>query len=180
MPIDLDDWLAHPQVRTRQRRDSRAGTEELWRAAAAVRTRDAPVLGRAVRWRIPGTAPELEFSELLRRYPFTVLAEGELCSLSGLCGRIWTLQRDYPHIEGPDEFRDWREPGTVRVAIAHWIESDPSGGATIVSESRVEPVDARASTRLRLLWALVGRFERFVGGEVLSAAVRRAEADRRP
>ena len=177
MPVNLDDWLAEPQVRTRQRRASHVDPQLLWNAAGAVRIRDAPILGRAVRWRIPGTAPELPFRELFRDYPFTVLEEGERCSVSGLCGRIWTLQRDYPRIDGPEEFRAWSEPGTVRVVIANWVESDGTGGAAIVSESRIEPVDARASARLRLLWALVGRFERFVGGEALVAAVRRAESD---
>jgi hypothetical protein len=175
MPVNLDDWLPEPQVRTRQRRESSADPRLLWRAAEAVRIRDAPILGMAVRWRIPGTAPELPFRELLRSYPFTVLEEGERCSVSGLCGRIWTLQRDYPRIHGPEEFRAWSEPGTVRVAIANWVEADAAGGAVLVSESRIKPVDARASARLRFLWTLVGRFERFVGREALVAAVRRAE-----
>ena len=177
MPVNLDDWLAQPQVRTRHRRRSDADAEALWRAAGAVRLRDAPILGRAVRWRIPGTAPDLPFRQLLRGYPFTVLEEGEMCSVSGLCGRIWTLQRDYPRIDGPEQFRAWSEPGTVRVVIANWVEPAADGGAVIVSESRVKAVDMRARARLRVLWALVARFERLVGREALIAAVRRAERD---
>ncbi len=69
-------------------------------------------------------------------------------------------------------------PGTgrarVRVVLAHWVEPDEAGSA-IVSEARIEPVDRAASMRTRLLWASVGQFQRLIGGEVLSAAVRAAE-----
>jgi hypothetical protein len=178
MALDLDAWLPEPQVRVRQRRASPVDPGGLWHAAETVRLRDTPILSRAVRWRIPGTSPELPFRELLRNYPFTVLDEGDEWSLSGLCGRIWTLQVDYPRIDSPEEFRGWSEPGTVRVAIANWIEPDRAGGAVIVSESRVKAVDARASARLRVLWTLVGGLQRFVGSEVLRAVVREAERDR--
>jgi hypothetical protein len=175
--IDLDAWLPDPQVRGRHRRSARATPEELWRAAQTVRVADAPVLGRAVRWRIPGTSPETSFRDLLRSYPFAALAEGERWSVSGLCGRLWTLRRDYPELRGPDDFLGWREPGTTRVLIAHWVEPDRDGGAALCSESRVSPVDASAATRLRALWAVVGGLERLIGGEALTAAARRAERD---
>lgn len=173
---DLDAWLPDPQVRTRHRRPARADAEALWHAAETVRVRDAPALGRVVRWRIPGTSPDIPFRDLFRQYPFTVLGEGDHWSLSGLCGRIWTLQRDYPRIADADEFGAWAEPGTVRVVLAHWIERGDNGEAALVSESRVKPVDRGASLRLRALWAVVGHFERLIGGEALRVAARRAEA----
>jgi hypothetical protein len=172
---DLDLWLPDPQVRIRHRRAARADAERLWEAAGAVRVRDAPGLGRIVRWRIPGTSPDTRFRELFRRYPFTVLTEDDRCSVSGLCGRIWTVQRDYPRLSGPDEFLAWAQPGTVRVLFAHWVEAAGDGGAALVSEARVEPVDRRARLRVRALWTLVARFERLIGGEALHAAAQRAE-----
>jgi hypothetical protein len=172
----LDEWLADPMVRTRHRRTARTDVDRLWHEAATVRVRDAPALGRAVRWRIPGTPAELEFRELFRRYPFALLAEGERWSLSGLCGRLWTIRRDYPRIEAAADFLAWDEPGTVRVLVAHWVEPDGEDGAAVISEARIEPVDRRAGLRLRALWALVGRFERLVGSEALRVAVRRAES----
>lgn len=173
--IDLDAWLPDPQVRGRHRRDARATPEALWRAAQEVTVGDAPLLGRAVRWRIPGTAAGMSFRDVLRSYPFAVLADGTAWSVSGLCGRLWTLRRDYPELDGPDDFLAWQEPGTARVLIAHWVEPDGDGRSVLLSESRVSPVDDAAAKRLRALWTLVGGFERLVGGEVLSAAVRRAE-----
>jgi hypothetical protein len=172
---DLDSWLPDPQVRTRHRRSAHSDPTRLWHAAEAIRVCDARTLGRAVRWRIPGTPRDLPYRELFRRYPFAVLDEGDLWSLSGLCGRIWTIRRDYPHIGGPDDFREWHRPGTVRVLLAHWVASNGDGRSTLVSEARVQPVDRGAALRLRALWLVMGRFERFIGGEALRAAARRAE-----
>ena len=175
MDVDLDSLLPDPQVRTRHRRTAEVGAERLWHAAETVQVCDARTLGSVVRWRIPGTPRDLPFRELFRRYPFTVLSEGKHWSVSGLCGRVWTLRRDYPEVSGAEEFREWDEPGTVRVLFAHWIEPEGDGRAAIVSESRVKPVDRRAALRLRALWTVVGRFERFIGREALRLATRRAE-----
>jgi hypothetical protein len=175
MHPDLDSWLPDPQVRTLHRRSVEADGDRLWHAAGTVRLRDAPALGRAVRWRIPGTSPELSFRDLFRQYPFAVIAEGTRWSVSGMCGRIWTLRRDYPRIEGADDFLSWDEPGTVRVLLAHWIEHDGRGRNALVSEARIKPVDGQAGLRLRAVWALVGHFERLIGREVLGFATQRAE-----
>jgi hypothetical protein len=173
--VDLDRWLPDPQVHTRHRRAARVDAEHLWKAAETVQVCDARALGNVVRWRIPGTPRDLPFRDLFRRYPFAVLAEGEHWSVSGLCGRVWTLRRDYPEVGDAEEFLAWDEPGTVRVLFAHWVEPDGEGGAAIVSESRVKPVDRRAALRLRALWAIVGRFERHIGAEALRLATERAE-----
>ena len=145
----------------------------MWAAANALRLDEARTLGRVVRWRIPGVDGRQTFRDLLASYPFCVLDEGERWSLSGLCGRIWTLHRDYPRLEGPEAFRSWSEPGTVRVLLANWVEADGEGSA-IVSEARVAPVDRRAAVRLRSLWLVVGMFERLIGGEALALAAERA------
>lgn len=102
-----------------------------------------------------------------------MLDEGPTHSLSGLCGRIWTLRRDYPPLTGPDAFRAWDEPGTARVLFAHWAEPTARGSA-LVSEARVEALDARARFALGVLWATVRGFERRIGGEALALAARRA------
>jgi hypothetical protein len=172
----LDSWLDSPQVRTHHRRPAAADPSELWSCATEVRLRDTGSLGRLVRWRIPGLAPDLTYHELFRGYPFVVLEEDEQLLVSGLCGRIWTLARDYPRISGVDEFRAWDEPGTVRVAFGHWVEPGSDGVAELVSEARVQAVDRSAALRIRALWAVIGRFERLVGGEALAIAARSAEA----
>ena len=173
--FSLDHWLGQPAIRTHHRRSAAVPDDELWRAAQALRLEDTRALGPLVRWRIPGTPAGQSFGELFRTYPFTVLEEHEQVLISGLCGRIWTLARDYPVLDGAGEFRDWKESGTVRVIFAHWTAPLGDGRAELVSEARVQPVDRSAARRLRALWAVVGPFERLVGAEALTAAVRRAE-----
>jgi hypothetical protein len=172
-PATLDAWLPEFAVRTRHRRRSPAAPERLWQAANEVRMADTSSLGRLVRWRIPGTRIDQTFGQLLAEYPFCVLDEGEHWSISGLCGRIWTLQRDYPRLDGPEDFRAWSEPGTVRVLIANWVDRH-GDGSTIHFEARVAPVDRRAALRLRSLWVVIGVFERLIGGEALALAAERA------
>lgn len=172
----LDAWLPDASVRTRHRRTAATGPDELWAAAAQIRLSDTRRLGRMVRWRIPGLEPTLRYHELFRGYPFVVLEESEHELVSGLCGRIWTLARDYPQLPDADAFAGWSEPGTVRVAFAHRVASDRNGRAEIVSEARVQPVDGRARVRLKAVWAVLGRFEPLVAAEPLTLAVRRAES----
>jgi hypothetical protein len=172
----LEQWAGAPAVKSRHTRSAGVGAQPLWDAAATVRLSDTRTLGRLIRWRIPGTSPEQTFHELFSRYPFTVLESGDTWQLSGLCGRIWTLQRDYPRLSGPDEFEAWDEKGTVKVLFAHWTRPDGDGRAELISEARVVPVDRRAGLRLRGLWSVISPFERLVGAEPLSLAVRRAES----
>jgi hypothetical protein len=171
---ELDAWLPAPTIRTRHRRTAATGVDRLWEAAAGVRLDDTRTIGRLVRWRIPGTAGDMTFRELLSNYPFAVLEEGEHRLISGLCGRIWTTSTDYPVLDGADDFRRWRTPGTVRVLFAHWAEPAGQGRSALVSEARVAPVDRRAEAALRALWVVVGGFERLIGAEPLTLATARA------
>lgn len=173
---DLDAWVPDPQVCTRHRRESVADPDALWSAARGVRLSDTGTIGRLVRWRIPGVPADQSFGGLLAEAPFTVLAEGERWSISGLCGRIWTLARDYPQLDGPDAFRSWNEPRAVRVLMAHWVEEGEAGRCALVSKSRVAPTDRVAAARLRAMWLALGPFERLIGAEPLTLAVKRAEA----
>ena len=171
---DLDAWLPDPAIRSRHRRTARTEPATLWHAAESVRLDETGALGRVVRWRLPGVAADATFRGLFRAPPFTVLEEGDGWSVSGLVGRIWTLERDYPRLDGPEAFAAWDRPGTSRVVFAHWVEP-AADGAALVSEARVGATSRRASLRLRALWAVVGRFERLIGGEALNLAARRAE-----
>jgi hypothetical protein len=175
-PADrLDAWLRAPAVRTYHRRVGRTTPDALWGAATSLRLSDTRTLGRLVRWRIPDLDRGLTYGELFRAYPFTVLEEGERHLLTGLCGRIWTMARDYPRLAGPDEFARWDEPGTVRVVFGHWVKDCGDGRAELVSEARVGPVDRAAAKRLSALWRVVGPFERLVGAEAIVAATARSE-----
>jgi hypothetical protein len=162
-PADLlDAWLPEPAVRTHHRR---TGAGDLWSAANSLPLSETRTLGRLVRWRIPDLSRDLTYGELFRAYPFTVLDEGERHLVAGLCGRIWTLARDYPRLDGPEAFAAWDEPGTVRVLFGHWVQENE-----LISEARVQPTDRASALRLKALWKVIGPFERLVGGEALNAA----------
>jgi hypothetical protein len=169
-------WAGKPVVRSHHRRLAAADPQALWDAASSVRLDDTRALGRLVRWRIPETPADINYHDLFRRYPFTPLEEGETYLVSGLVGRIWTLQRDYPRLDGPADYEAWDERDSVRVLIAHWTRPAADGRSELVSDARVESLGRRATLRVRSLWTVVGAFERLIGAEPLVIAQRRAEA----
>ena len=171
----LDQWLPEANVRTFHRRAAAAGSEALWAEATRIRLADTRRLGKLIGWRIPGVHGGQTYHELFRAYPFTVLEQTDSTLVSGLCGRIWTIARDYPALDGPEHFAAWDEPGTVRVAFAHWVQPLADGRAELFSEARVQAVDTQARLRLKAIWTLLGPFERLVGAEPLELAVHRAE-----
>jgi len=137
------------------------------------------MLGRLLRWRIPGLARTLSYDSLFREPPFVVLDEGPHLLVSGLVGRIWTLRRDYPELRSADEFCEWSERGTARVAFAHWAEEVSGGGAALASEARVQPIGTQGRIGVAAVRPIVRSFQHLVGSEGIRAAVRRAEqADR--
>ena len=170
----LDDWLPDPALRVAHRRRSTASASALWDAASALELDESPVLGRLVRWRIPGLAGDLRFDRLFREPPFMVLDELERGLVTGLVGRIWTLRRDYPQLAGPEEFRDWARAGTARVVIASWVAEDGSG-AVLRAEARVQALGTQGQLGVAAVRPLVRAFEQLIGTETLRAAVRRAE-----
>lgn len=166
----LDHWLADAVVRTRHRREAPASAQRLWEAAGAVRLSQCHVLGRIVRWRIPGLTRDMTYRELFRTEPFTLLDEGDGWSLSGLCGRIWNRRREFTPLDDPEEFRSWSVPGTARVLLAHWVQPKGAGRATLFSEVRVAPVDRQARLGLRLVRPLIVASEHLIASEPLAIA----------
>ena len=111
-------------------------------------------IGRLVRWRIPGVPPDQSFLGLLAEDPFTLLDEGPHHAISGLCGRIWTLSRDYGELAGPDDFLAWNEPRTVRVLFAHWVT--PDAGRRGAARSTARPASPRPTASRRCACARCG------------------------
>jgi hypothetical protein len=170
---DLDHWLPKPSMRVAHRRESDVPPERLWHASREVKLTDARRLGRLVRWRIPGLAPDLTFDEMFRAPPFLVLSENEGRALvSGLVGRIWTLRRDYPRLSDPAEFREWSAPGTAKVVFANWIEEERTA---VCAEVRVAAIGAQGRLGIAAVRPLVSAFGNLIGSDGLEAAVRHAE-----
>lgn len=136
------------------------------------------MLGRLVRWRIPGLPGAMAYDEMFRRPPFIVLDEGEHYLLSGIVGRIWTLRRDYPTLDGPEAFRAYSTAGTVRVLFASWAQPSDAADETraeLCSEVRVEAFGRQGRLGLATVRPLVRGFQQVIGSDGISAAVRRAE-----
>jgi hypothetical protein len=172
---DLDDWLAEPNVRVSHRRSARVEPDQLWEAARTVRLSDTRVLGRLVRWRIPGVPRKISFDELFRSAPFAVLSDQDHALVSGLVGRIWTLRRDYPQLASGEQFRSWTEPGTARVLFANWVESGQAPGAVLCTEVRVSASDREGRIGLAAVRPLIAASHNLIASEGIAAAVRLAE-----
>jgi hypothetical protein len=175
-PPDLDRWLGTPTLRVAHAREADAEPGSLWASARSVRIQEAGLLGRLIRWRIPGTPAQLSFDELFSSRPFIALHRGERALVSGLVGRIWTLRRDYPDLSDPEEFRGWSKSGTARVLFAHWVDSVDGGRARLSSEVRVETFGTRGRTGLAAVRPLVRAFHHLIFSDGLGAAVQRAES----
>lgn len=165
-------------MRIVHRREGAASPERLWRAAQDVRLCDTYLLGRLVRWRIPGISRDVSFDELFRQQPFTVLTEDEGALVSGIVGRIWTLRRDYPELEDAEQFRRWSTAGTARVLFANWVERAQQGRAALRSETRVEAFGTQGKIGLASVRPLIRGFQQLVSNDAMAAAVRRAESSR--
>lgn len=175
---DLDRWLSEPSLRVAHRRESAADADRLWEAAQRVRVADVGLLGRLVRWRIPGVPAEMSFDQVFRSQPFIVLDDGDGESLvSGLVGRIWTLRRDYPKLREPNEYRSWDVSGTAKVLFANWVEPLPADRSALCMEARVRGIGAKGRVGVAAVRPLVSRFQQLIATEGIQAAVRLAEGE---
>jgi hypothetical protein len=175
---DLDRWLSEPALRVAHRRESAAGPDRLWEAARSIRLTDVGLLGRLVRWRIPGVPADMCVDEMFRSPPFIVLDDVDGRSLvSGLVGRIWTLRRDYPRLREPHEYRSWDVSGTAKVLFATWVEPASAERSALCMEARVRGIGAKGRLGVTAVRPLVNRFQQLIGSEGIQAAVRMAERE---
>src|SRR5205085_2802798 len=149
------------------RRASSAPPQQLWEAARTVRLSETRLLGRLIRWRIPGVPAATSFDALFREQPFVVLGEEERALVCGLVGRIWTLRRDYPALADLGEFRAWTKTGTAKVVFANWVEDDPSGGGALRSETRVESFGVQGHVGLTSVRPLIRAFNQLVWSDAM-------------
>jgi hypothetical protein len=150
---------------------------QLWQAGQQLPLSETGLLGRLIRWRIPGLARDTSFDALFREPPFMVLDESEHLLISGLVGRIWTLRRDYPRLTDADAYRAWSQRGTARVLFAIWVHPEGDQGSEIHTEVRVQTFGVQGRVGIGAIRPLVRRFQGVIGSEGLRSVVRRAEAD---
>ena len=172
---DLDQWLDEPAVQVVHRRRSRAEPDRLWDAARSLRLDQTRLLGRLVRWRIPGASADSSFEDLFTSSPFLVLEDRDMTLLSGFVGRIWSIRRDYPQLRGAAEYRDWDRAGTSQVLFANWVRARDDGGADLHSETRVRAFGVQGRLGLASVRPLIAGFQQLVATDAMAATVRLAE-----
>jgi hypothetical protein len=141
-----------------------------------VQVRETRTLRPIIGWRMGRYAPAADAAlyNVLATHPFVRLAEQGRVSVSGLAGKLWSLGDTFVRFDGPATFAGWRDPGYCKVAVRHEVLPD-GDGSVIFSEVRIWCTDRHAQLRFRPYWAFIGPFSHFIGSELLSAAVRRAE-----
>jgi hypothetical protein len=141
-----------------------------------VQVRETRTLRPIIGWRMGRHAPAADASlyDVLGTHPFVRLAEQDLVSVSGLAGKLWALGDTFVRFDGPAAFRGFDERGYCKVAIRHEVLAD-GRGSEIRSDVLIWCTDRGARLRFRPYWAFIGPFSRFIGSELLAAAVRRAE-----
>ena len=138
--------------------------------------RESRSLRPVIAWRLGKHAPDADdsFSEVFDRHPFHLLAEEGHVSISGLIGQLWTINARFEEFADADEFLAWEGGQTCKVVLRHEVREHPKG-SELISDVRVWCTSRRAHWRFRPFWSVVSPFSRYIGGEVLAAAVRRAE-----
>ena len=138
--------------------------------------RETRTLRPIIAWRLGryAPAPDVPLRTVLSSHPFHLLAERGMVSLSGLGGKLWALGDPFVRFDSVAAFRDWSEPGFCKVVLRHEVRAH-GAGSEIDSEVRIWCTSRGAQLRFRPYWAFIGPFARFIGSELLSAAVRRAE-----
>jgi len=91
----------------------------------------------------------------------------------GLVGRFWMPSGGRVKVR-PDAFRDFAEPGHAKVVWTFAVEPLGTGTTRLVTETRVQCLDAASRRRFRLYWLVVRPFSGLIRDAMLGAVAREA------
>ncbi len=136
-------------------------------------------LMRRLRGKPPRSAPtgKVTFGSLAQEGPgWTLLGVDPGTEfVVGSVGRFWRGDYGGRPIEA-DAFRDFREPGWAKLAVAFRVEADPTGGSTLRYEARTATTDDAARRRFRIYWRVIEPGVRLVMARALAHIRDEAEA----
>lgn len=145
-------------------------TSDLKASAAMMAVRFAPT---AIAERRSPRLPQRRLVEVLEEIGLVELGRREDEVVFGAAGRFWRVREGNDAIADAEDFRDYDEPGSAKLAI-NLRAVDAEGGCTLSTETRVLATDPGARRRMRLYWALIRGPGDLIRREVLAATARAA------
>src|SRR5882724_7263396 len=91
----------------------------------------------------------------------------------GLVGRFWMPSGGRLKLR-PDAFRDFAESGNAKVVWTFAVEPLGTGTTRLVTETRVQCLDAASRRRFRVYWLVVRPFSGLIRHAMLGAVAREA------
>jgi hypothetical protein len=180
----LDQILPHYDVHEVHRKLVPAPPARTYAAAEGVTGREvrlaAPLMAlRGIPGRLRGRPPRpdntVPLLQSFERGGFIRLGEdpGREVVL-GAVGRFWQVSPEVVALSGPDEFRDFCEPGYARVAFNLLVTPDGRQGSCVRTETRVAGTDPHGSRMFRRYWVLIRAGSGLIRHSWLAAIGRRA------
>jgi hypothetical protein len=96
----------------------------------------------------------------------------------GMCGAFWRASGGLSAF-APDAFAAHSTPGTARLAWGFFFVPDAHGGTRVITETRIDCVDATARRAMRAYWWLVRGPSGLIRREILRLLAR-SVVERRP
>lgn len=169
--VDEIDLAVSPGRAWQILRNEDLGSSPLVRALFAVRTLPERLAGHHA----VDASLRLDDLRSTPAHPgFQVLAEEEGHEVViGAIGKVWHLEIPFVHVTDADAFRDFAEPGFVKVAWAIRVAPLGDDDSRVTIEVRVDATDNDSWTKFRRYFAVIGPGSRFIRKSVLSSLAKR-------
>lgn len=187
MTTTLDPWLPRWHFRERHERRIDAPPSTVYAALPGVDLAASPVVKPLLAIRLlparltgrPTAGIDLDALTMARfTGGFVRLADDPpRAFVVGACGAFWRPVGGAPEAASADEFARHARPGTARLAWGFFFIPD-GGGTRVVTETRIECVDASARRAMRAYWWLIRGPSGLIRREILRLLARRAEGTR--
>jgi hypothetical protein len=178
----IDDWLPRYDENEFHAKEIAATPAAVETALRALKPGDLPLTGllmglRTLPARLTGRrrqrAPSRPLLEGVQSMGFVMLDErpGEQMVL-GVAGKFWRPRGDgVDSLDGPEAFRDYARPGSVR-AVWDFVLEPVAGGTRLSTETRIAGTDADGTRTFRRYWRIVHPGSALIRLEMLRAIAR--------